>query len=359
MGAITTIDKVSLEIPSFVINDIDNIMIGQSYYPKLQGQQQREVLLLTDANGTDCFAKSIYFNSTLFQFDITRSQHDGKTRGYVTYNPKRFNYDLDLAVKTITADLQEFGIELTNFSDAKLNRTDLAGDDKMVHQVPEYNDAIEMLMKARYHQDRTIYPHSMLYKKTAWQLCNYDKGLKNIIDEGEKNNHYSTNLLRNELRLMSSRSIQNHMGIVTHSDLMNLTHQELHKKRVEITNKFINQSITNYQPSFDIQTDFDAFKEINNKARNKQHKALMFMALFNQSNDILIIKHQYEKCIRLMADQRQYKSRSNKSHWISSEMKAFDTIAMAVSLLMNHRTKQATRLLINKVEEYKEKFLTA
>lgn len=359
MSAITTIDKVHLQLPSFMINDVNHIMIGQTYYPKLQGKEESQTLLITDANGNDCYAKSIFINTTDFQFDISRGKYDGQTKCYLTYNPKRFNHDLDLAVKTITSNLKDVGIEISDFDNAKLIRTDLAGDDVMTHHVPEYNAPIEMIMKSRYHSDKTIYPHSMLYKKDQWQKCSYDKGLKNMIDDGQKINEFSTNLLRDEIRLMKARSIQTHMGISTHGELMTLTTNEINRLRVEISNKFINQSITNYQSSFDIHTDFDAFKKINEQARNKQQKALMFMAMFNQGNDILIIKHLYEKCIRLMADRKQYQSRSNKSHWIKSEMKAFDTIAMQVSSLMNHRTKQATRLLINKVDEYKEKFLTA
>lgn len=365
MRATTTIDKVEISTPIFNVNSVTHDALAMSFHSKPQGKPMIEQTLLIDANGIECPARNIYYNhpESFYQCDIHRNQQ-GEPTLYLKFNPKRFHHDLLVAQQFIDDDLKNMaGIEIgfNHNHKPRLYRIDFAGDCMMQNEITHYRDPIEMVMKRRYQSEnnRTIYPHSMLYRFTDWQKCTYDKGLKNMIDDGLKVEVMATNLMRDEIRLVSSRTINKWTGLHTWDDLLKVTNDKVSRHRVELALKVIEDSKTTINIDRDIQNDYDAYKTIYETHKQKKSRATVFMATYNHENNHNEIKRRYQQVIQMVAQQTEFPSRSAKSHWIKSELKAFDETAMMISALRKHKQINTPKLLACKVEEYKDKFLTA
>lgn len=365
MRATTTIDKVEISTPIFNIQSVLNDALAMSFHSKPQGKPMIEQTLLIDANGNECPARKIHYNhpESLYQCDIYRNLK-GEPTLYLKFNPKRFNHDLLVAQQFIDNDLKNMaGIEVgfNHEHKPRLFRFDLAGDCIMQNEVVHYRDAIEMLMKKRYQSEnnRTLYPNSMLYAFTDWQKCTYDKGLKNMIDAGLKIDKLATNEMRDELRLISKRTINKWTGLHTWNDMLKLTNEDINRMRVDLVLKVIEDSKTNITKDQDIQTDYEAYKSILSTHKQKKSRVMVFMAMHNHENDFLICKRAYQQCVLMVAQQKEFPSRSAKSHWIGSELKAFDETAMMISSFRKHKQTDTPKLLSCKLEEYQSKFLTA
>lgn len=365
MRATTTIDKVEISTPIFNIQSVFNDALAMSFHNKPQGKPMIEQTLLIDANGNECPARKIHYNhpESLYQCDIFRNKK-GEPTLYLKFNPKRFNHDLLVAQRFIDDDLKNMaGIEIgfNHEHKPRLFRLDLAGDCMMQNEVIHYRDPIEMLMKRRYQSEnnRTLYPNSMLYALTDWQKCTYDKGLKNMIDDGLKVDALATNFMRDEIRLISKRTINKWAEMHTWDDLLKVTNEGIERTRVALTFKVIEESKTTITKDQDIQTDFDAYKSILATHKQKKSRAMLFMAMYNHENDFLMCKRAFQQCVKMVAQQTEFPSRSAKSHWIASELKAFDETAMTISSFRKHKQTHTPKLLACKLQEYQDKFLTA
>lgn len=364
MKAITTIDKIVFNTPLFQVQSINNDALGMIRHNKQQGQPDEQRLLLTDVNGNDCFDKTIYYNvPNGFNFDIARNRK-GEQMATISFNPKHYNHDTERAMKCIDAELKDnCGIEIDWMKSTNVVRLDIAGDSQMKYETRQYRDAIEMLMKQRYSKEKdiTIYPNSMLYAFTDWQKCIYDKGLKNMIDSNTKDLPLSTNFLRDEIRLMKKRAINQWMEIYTFQDVLKLQSNELNTKRVGLAMKFIEQSAVNHkQKSYDIQTIYDLFTSISNTTRNKREQSLMFLASYQKDEiEYLKVKHYFTECVRMDAERKEWKSRSAKSHYISRAIKSFNCVMQEISNNRRQMTKETQQTISAKLDEYISKFLVA
>lgn len=363
MRAITTIDKLVFNTPLFQVQSIHNDELGMSRHNKQQGEPEVQRLLLTDANGNDCFDRKIYHNDRYFNFDIERN-HKGQPSATLSFNPKNYNHDIESAMKYIDGTLKDkCGIEIDWMKETNIIRIDLAGDCTMKHETRQYRDAIEMLMKQRYSKEKdiTIYPNSMLYAFTDWQKCIYDKGLKNLIDAGNKQLPSSTNDMRDEMRLMRKRAINGWMEIYSFADVLNMDNKTLDERRVRLAMKFIEQSaVRTTKSNHDIETIYDLYSNITKQYRNKREQSLMFLASY-QENEIeyLKAKHYFQECVRKDAEMREWKSRSAKSKHISRGIEMFNKVMQEISNNRRQLTKDTKQTISAKMDEYISKFLVA
>lgn len=364
MTARTTIDKIVFSTPLFQVQSIHNQELGMNRHNKQQGEPEVERLLITDANGNDCFDRTIYHNvPNSFNFDITRNRQ-GEPTATLSFNPKHYDHDIERAMIYIDGTLKDkCGIEIDWMKETKIHRIDLAGDCTMKHETRQYRDAIEMLMKQRYSKEKdiTIYPNSMLYAFTDWQKCIYDRGLKNLIDTGAKQLPSSTNEMRDELRLIKKRSINGWMEIYSFADVLNMDKTTLNKRRVDLAMKFIEQSaVKTTKNNHDIETIYDLYSNITKQYRNKREQSLMFLASY-QENEIeyLKAKHYFQECIRKDAEMKEWKSRSAKSHHIKRGIEAFNKVMQEISNNRRQLTKDTKQTISAKMDEYTSKFLVA
>jgi len=355
---LTTIDKIKVSTNLFELNQIDTFGINSHNKQPNQPISTNECCTLVD--GTGIQAQNIFIHSDELPYHLNiRKNTQGVPTAWIEFNPNKIDADIHTTISKIQSHLKTNHKFEFDFASSILSRLDIANDNEMKHISKFYAEPKKHLAKSRYYTDKTEYPNSILYKTTKWQVCDYDKGKKNQIDTGIKNPQ-STNLLRSELRLMSPQYVLKHTGFNTLDTLCELNKSELHSMYVNIQNKFLKElnDLSQTKPLEDISNVFELMPQLM-KIRSRKHRILMFIGTESSSGNILNLRHTYYEAFHEYIELLEWKSKQAKSNFKNRELKEFDQIIREYSSMQSQRSKTIDQSLVNRIQEYQLKFLTA
>lgn len=353
----TSIDKVKVSTKLFELNQVETF--GINSHNKQPNQPVSESPCCVDAKGNEVIAQNIYLHSDSVPYHLNIKNNTS----WIEFNPNKFE-SLDQAIRKIDSDLKESHKFEFNWNETQLSRLDIASDCEMNHNVIHYKEPIKMLMKSRYRDNITDYPNSLLYSNSVWQKCTYDKGLKNQIDEGIKE-YFSTNKMRDEIRLMHPKYIANNIGINSVIDLLDLSESNLKQSFVSTSLKFIkqqNESVKKQPEQLDtILQLFNHLIETTGRQGRKE-RILTFLNTSNDETTFFTQRRLYHQVVQEYASQKpmsEWKSKQNKSNWIKRELETFDEMAKNQNLIRRMRKQDTDKSLSTKLNEYRDKFLVA
>ena len=353
----TSIDKVKVSSTFFELNQIETF--GINSHNKQPNEPISESSCCLDSKGNGVIAQNIYVHSEFIPYHL--NIRDDRTT--IEFNPNKFN-SLDEAIKEIDNDLKQSHQFEFDWNQTRLSRLDIAMDCEMNNNVIHYKEPIKLLMKSRYKDNVTDYPNSLLYSNSVWQKCTYDKGLKNMIDANVRE-HFSTNKMRDEMRLMKPKYIENNIGVSSVYDLLELSESNLKQSFVSTSLKFIKQQndLVKKQPE-QLDTILELFNHlIQTTGRNgRKERILTFLNTSNDETTFFTQRRLFNQVVQEYASSKSledWKSKQNKSNWIKRELETFDEMARNQNMIRRMRKQESDKSLNTKLDEYRAKFLVA
>jgi len=353
----TSIDKVKVSSSFFELNQIETF--GINSHNKQPNEPISESSCCLDSKGNGVIAQNIYVHSEFIPYHL--NIRDDRTT--IEFNPNKFN-SLDEAIKEIDNDLKQSHQFEFDWNQTRLSRLDIAMDCEMNNNVIHYKEPIKLLMKSRYKDNVTDYPNSLLYSNSVWQKCTYDKGLKNMIDANVRE-HFSTNKMRDEMRLMKPKYIENNIGVSSVYDLLELSESNLKQSFVSTSLKFIKQQndLVKKQPE-QLDTILELFNHlIQTTGRNgRKERILTFLNTSNDETTFFTQRRLFNQVVQEYASSKSledWKSKQNKSNWIKRELETFDEMARNQNMIRRMRKQESDKSLNTKLDEYRAKFLVA
>jgi hypothetical protein len=353
----TSIDKVKVSSSFFELNQVETF--GINSHNKQPNQPISESSCCLDSKGNGVVAQNIYIHSEFIPYHL--NIRDDRTT--IEFNPNKFK-SLDEAIKEIDSDLKQTHQFEFDWNQTRLSRLDIASDCEMNNNVIHYKEPIKLLMKSRYRDNVTDYPNSLLYANSVWQKCTYDKGLKNMLDD-EVREHFSTNKMRDELRLMNPKYIENNIGVSSVFDLLELSESNLKQSFVSTSLKFIkqqNESVKKQPEQLDTILDLFIHLMETTGRNGRKERILTFLNTSNPDTTFFTQRKLFHQVVQEYASSKsmsEWKSRQNKSVWIKRELETFDEMYRNQNAIRQLRTKQSDKSLNLKLDEYKAKFLVA
>lgn len=354
----TTIDKVKVSTNLFELNQIETF--GINSHNKQPNQPISQNICCFLANGEPIPAQNIYVHSETLPYHLNiRPSIQGVPTAWIEFNPNKIGLGLYESVLKIDNDLKQNHKFEFDFSSSTLSRLDIANDNEMKHLAKFYKEPKTHLAKTRYYKDKNEYPNSLLYKNTKWQVCDYDKGKKNQMDDGTKNPQ-STNFLRSEIRLMSPQYITKHLGFNNLETLYELNKPELFKVYVDTQNKFLKElvDLSKTQPMEDVSNVLELMPELM-QIRNKKQRIWTFVGTSLDSMSTLNLRHTYIEALHEYIETIEWKSKQAKSNFKNRELKTLDEVLRESNLIQTKRSKKVEQSLNDRIQEYQYKFLTA
>jgi hypothetical protein len=354
----TSIDKIKVSTTDFCLNQIDSF--GVNSHNKQPHQPISETPCCYNANGTPIIAQNIYIHSIDTPYHLDIRTFNGMATAWLEFNPNKFP-SLDTAINRISHDLKETHQFEFGFDTNKLSRVDIARDCEMDYPMVDYIQPIDMLVKARYHKDSAQYPNSILYKTTASQKCSYDKGLKNQLDAGIKNYiATNTNLMRDEIRLLSPKYINKHLGFTDLNTLLDLNESELSKLYVDSQNRFIRElQQKNTSPQIGVGDMVDLLNNLVNEGHRTKYIALQFMNITSPEGNVLMQRKQWNDAVNQWVNSQKWNTRSAKSKKIKRFNDAFDNVLRENNKYRAMLNKKSRDSINSRLNEYKSKYLVA
>ena len=353
----TSIDKVKVSGSFFELNQVETF--GINSHNKQPNEPISESSCCVDSKGNGIIAQNIYIHSEFVPYHL--NIRDDRTT--IEFNPNKFK-SLDEAIKEIDNDLKQSHQFEFDWNQTRLSRLDIASDCEMNNNVIHYKEPIKLLMKSRYKDNVTDYPNSLLYSNSVWQKCTYDKGLKNMIDANVRE-HFSTNKMRDEMRLMKPKYIENNIGVSSVYDLLELSESNLKQSFVSTSLKFIKQQneLVKKQPE-QLDTILDLFIHLieSTGRQGRKERILTFLNTSNNETTFFTQRKLFYQVVQEYASSKsleEWKSKQNKSNWIKRELETFDEMARNQNMIRRMRTKESDKSLNTKLDEYRAKFLVA
>jgi hypothetical protein len=353
----TSIDKVKISSSFFTLDQVESF--GINSHNKQPNQPISESSCCLDSKGNGVIAQNIYVHSV----DVPYHLNIKNDTAWIEFNPNKFK-SLDEAIKEIDNNLKELHQFEYGWNETKISRMDIATDREMNNNAIHYKEPVKLLMRSRYKDNVTDYPHSVLYANTVWQKCTYDKGLKNMLDAGVRE-HFSTNQMRDELRLMKPKYVKDNIGVNSVYDLLELNEANLKQSFVSTSLKFIKEQndLAKKQPE-QLDTILDLFSHLieTTGRQGRKERILTFLNTSNNETTFLTQRKLFYQVVQEYASQKpmsEWKSKQNKSNWIKRELETFDEMARNQNAIRRLRTKESDKSLNTKLDEYKAKFLVA
>lgn len=354
----TSIDKVKVSTTIFDLNQIETF--GINSHNKQPNQAISETACCFLPGGKPIQAQNIYVHSEILPYHLNiRLNREGQPTATIEFNPNKIGGNLYDSVTQIDKDLEQNHKFKFDFTSSTASRIDIAMDNQMNHLARFYQEPKKYLAKSRYCKDKNEYPNSILYKNTKWQVCDYDKGKKNQMDEGLKNPQ-STKLLRSELRLMTPQYIIKHLGFNNLETLFELNEYDLHKLYVIIQNKFLNelQDLSKTKPMEDIANVLEIMPQLM-QIKNKKQRIWTFVGTSLDAANFLNLRRNYIEALHEYVETVEWKSKQAKSNFKNRELKTLDEVLRESNALTSKRSKNIEQSLNERIQEYKYKFLTA
>jgi len=227
------IDKISCITQEFRVENLATFNHTPSNQPKILEGKEVPPKVLTYVNGNPILSHTKALKIMGADTDqhigigITPSKHEQGANGHlsITFNPSKYadgGYELctsktQLAevFKDITNRLKTEGIHV-NLEATNLQRIDLTKQAEMPRIARDYMEAYDHL-HVKYGRQITRHRVNADYyrlQNKSWQLCAYDKQMA-FLSTSEKTAHKvreitPSNLLRNELRFMNSKTCKEH-----------------------------------------------------------------------------------------------------------------------------------------------------
>jgi len=354
----TSIDKVKVSTPLFELNQIETFAINS--HNKQPNKPISENVCCFLESGKPIQAQNVYIHSESLPYHLNVGLNSQSIpTASLVFNPNKITGNLYESVRKIDKDLQQNHKFKFDFASSIASRIDIAKDNEMKHLARFYHEPKKHLAKSRYAKDKNEYPNSLLYKNTRWQVCDYDKGKKNQIDNGIKNPQ-SSNLLRSEVRLLVPGYINKHIGFNNLETLYELNETELHKIYVDTQNKFIKEllDLSKTKPMEDISNVLELMPELM-QIKNKKQRIWTFVGTSLDAANILNLRHTYIEALHEYLETIEWKSKQAKSNFKNRELKTLDEVLRQTNLLTSKRNKNIEQSLNERIQEYQYKFLTA
>ena len=351
-----SIDKIKVSSNLFELNQVDTFGINSHNKQQNQPLSTNSCCLLS--SGEPIQAQNIYLHSEKVPYHLNiRRSVQGIPMAWIEFNPNKIDKDIYKTILRIDDDLKTNHKFEFDFASSILSRLDIANDSEMNYLSKFYAEPKRHLAKVRYHKDKNEYPNSLLYKTTKWQVCDYDKGKKNQIDDGVKNAP-STNYLRSELRLMTPEYVLKHTGFNNLETIFELNTNDLQSIYVNTQNKFLQELKSNPKPLEDISNVLELMPELM-QIKNKKERILFFITSSLDNANILNLRHTYYEAFKEYIETKEWKSKQAKSNFKNRELKVLDEMLRETNSMQSKRTKNIEQSLTNRIQEYQLKFLTA
>jgi hypothetical protein len=221
------VDKLKLFTNQFVVDDTKHLEIIPNR--KKAGNNDIEHTPLFNSDGEIITGEKAFLNSKDYNVTIKNGLF------YLEFNPSKFYDSVKLTtdpnkiadrLTTIKNDLKDnYKIDVELMSTG-ISRIDMTAQSKMVHLCNDYRAIISGGKKTLRFQP-TEYPDGYLTGNTQRQLCQYDKGLKQQIDQlkergiTKRSTLQPTNFIRLESRLLKSTSVKSHSQFKDITHLLN------------------------------------------------------------------------------------------------------------------------------------------
>lgn len=211
------IDKLKLHTQLFDVDSTKEWNIVPNR--KKAGQDTAEQTPLFGCNGEIVTGEKAYINTDKYSVTINNG------RLYAEFNPSKFYHHFDLTADTdkianvvsfIQKELKETHKTNVDLFSTGIGRLDITAQAQMNCLTTDYKDIISNGKPSMKFKQKE-YPNGFLIGNLQRQVCTYDKGLKNQIDNQIKNPQ-PTNFQRLETRILNSKAIG------SHSEFKNLTH---------------------------------------------------------------------------------------------------------------------------------------
>lgn len=354
----TSIDKVKVSTSVFELNQIETF--GINSHNKQPNKPICETACCFLPGGKPIQAQNVFIHSETLPYHLNiRPNLQGIPTATIIFNPNKIDGNLYDSVVKIDKHLQQNHKFKFDFASSIASRIDIATDNQMKHLARFYHEPKKHLAKSRYGKDKNEYPNSLLYKNTKWEVCDYDKGKKNQMEEGIKNPQ-STNFLRSELRLMTPQYVVKHLGFNNLETFFELNETELHKLYVRTQNKFIHElvDLSKTKPMEGISNIFELMPELM-QIKNKKQRIWTFVGTSLDGTNILNLRHTYIEALQEYVETIEWKSKQAKSNFKNRELKTLDEVLRQSNFLTSKRTKNIEQSLRERIQEYQYKFLTA
>jgi len=353
----TSIDKIKISTSDFVINQIDTF--GVNSHNKQPNQPISDHTCCVLSNGTSIPAQNVYLHGDTVPYHLNiKPARDGIIKAWLEFNPSKIDKSITNVIELIDEDLRSKHDFVLNWDSSVFSRLDIAKDNHMNHLARFYHDPKKHLAKSRYHKDKNEYPNSLLYKTTKWQVCDYDKGMKNEKDDGNKK-PTSSNFLRSEIRLMTPQYIEKHIGSNKLHTLIDMDQHDIENHYVQTQQKFLQElnDIAIKDPMESVSDVYDLMPYLMT-IRNKKQRMLMYISTTSTINT-LSLRHNYIEALHEYIDTREWKSKQAKSNFKNRELKTLDEVLRSTNVINQKRSKDMEESLKTKINEYKSKFLVA
>jgi hypothetical protein len=351
-----SIDKLKVSTNLFELNQVETFGINSHNKQQNQPISTNSCCLLS--NGSPIQAQNIYVHSEKLPYHLNiKKSIKGIPTAWIVFNPNKIDKDIYKTILRIDDDLKTNHKFEFDFASSILSRLDIAGDSEMKYLAKFYAEPKKHLAKSRYGKDIKEYPNSLLYSTTKWQVCDYDKGKKNQIDDGVKNAS-SSNFLRSELRLMTPEYVLKHTGFNNLETIFELNTNDLQSIYVNTQNKFLQELKSNPKPIEDISNVLDIMPELM-QIRNKKERILFFITSSLDNANTLNLRHTYYEALNEYIELQEWTSKQAKSNFKNRELKVLDDMLRQTNSMQNQRSKNIDQSLINRIQEYQLKFLTA
>lgn len=358
---LTTIDKVKLSSTNYSLDDVN--MLGINCHNKQPNKELSVMPCGIDAKGNELIGINAFIHSIDIPYHLNLQQdYFGDYRAWVEFNPNKFN-SLEDAVNKIDHHLKEVNRFEFNWNQTQLSRVDIACDETMVHHPRDYHQSIKSIMKHKYGKNEKKLPDSLTYSVDGWQKCIYDKQLKNQIDEAVKSPKRS-NLMRDELRMIKPAYIQKHLGISDLNSLLELNESNLKSLFVDTSNKFIREQQLIAIKKRKKPEELDSVVKVVEYLID-QPPTIRILTYLNTGNDEtnFLMKRQlyFEACHEAFQFDKKGNPLTKQNRWykLNREMNLFDSIFREQNEIRQQRKQQDEESSMNKLIEYRAKFLVA
>jgi hypothetical protein len=357
----TSIDKVKLFNTNFNLTQVETF--GINSHNKQPGEPISELACCILENGTPIIGQNVYAHSRGdVPFHINIKMNQDVPMAWVEFNPNNF-FNMAQAMEVIDAELKGVHKLEFDFLGANLSRVDIARDDTMSTIAKAYHEPIKHMAKARYYQDTTQYPDSLLFKTSSrrppWEISTYDKGKKNQKDEGEKK-PISTNDLRTEIRLLKPGYISKHLGFGDFATLLDINGNELQSLYVNTTKKFLKDlnDISKTQPREDV-CDVLELMPILMQERFATNVIYRYICSSIGQPSIVLLRHNFIEAYDIWASTQDWASKQSKSNKRAKILNMLDTELRNINAMATKRANKVDESLNSRLKEYQDKFLVA
>jgi carboxylesterase type B len=171
--------------------------------------------------------------------------------------------------------------------------------------------------------------------------------------------------MRDELRLMKPKYIENNIGVSSVYDLLELSESNLKQSFVSTSLKFIkqqNESVKKQPEQLDTILDLFIHLIQTTGRQGRKERILTFLNTSNNETTFFTQRKLFYQVVQEYASSKsleEWKSKQNKSNWIKRELETFDEMARNQNMIRRMRTKESDKSLNTKLDEYRAKFLVA